>query len=221
MRQIFGSMKIASSLLLMALGATPCPASLVWQIRDLALKTEIGQETAVAVFPFRNAGDQPVRIVSLDPSCGCMAAEPGKWVYAPGETGEIRVQMALAGYVGHLRRSVAVETDDAAQRFVELTMTLDIPEPVAIAPRFLFWRVGDAAAEKSVEITVAEPAKTSLAGVTCDSDAFTAALQPDGGGRYRLAVKPAGTGQAVDSAVRLKAEIGGRPQIYIVYVAVK
>lgn len=211
----------AGLLLVLMLSAETCLGALVWGTKDLALKTAVGQQTAEAVFPFRNAGDRPVRILSLDPSCGCMVAEPGKWVYAPGESGEIRVQMALAGYVGHLRRSVAVETDDAAEKYFELTLTLDIPEPVAIAPRFLFWRVGDPVDEKSLEITIAEPAKTSLGGFECDRPAFTAQLQPVASGRYRLAVKPANTRQPVESAIRLKAEIGGKPQVYIIYVAVK
>jgi len=221
MGQISRTMKLAASLLLLLVGAAPGFASLDWQVRERALKTEIGQESAEAVFPFRNGGDRPVRILSLSPSCGCVAAEPDQWRYAPGESGEIRVQMALTGYVGHLRRSVSVELDDPAQRFVELTLTLDIPEPVTIAPRFLFWRVGDAPAEKNLEIVLAEPAETSLAGFECDQPTFSAQLQDAGAGRYRLAVKPADTRKPVDSAIRLRAVLAGHDQIYVVYVAVK
>lgn len=205
----------------MHLSALAAAAALEWKTTDMALKTEIGQEQAVATFSFRNAGDKPVRIIALDPSCSCMAAEPGKELYAPGESGEIRVELALAGYVGHLRRSVAVETDDPEHRFTDLTLTVDIPEPVAITPRFLFWRVGDPPEEKSLEIVVAEPAKTTISGIECESPRFSARLSAGAGGHYRLLVRPADIRQPADAAIHVKAVIGGRAQDYIVYVAVK
>jgi Protein of unknown function (DUF1573) len=203
------------------LSASAGAAALEWKTTHLALKTEIGQEQAVAIFPFRNAGDKPVRIIALNPSCSCMAAEPGKELYAPGESGEIRVELALIGYVGHLQRSVAVETDDPGHRFTDLTLTVDIPEPVALTPRFLFWRVGDQPEEKSLEIVVAEPAKTTISGIECDSARFAARLSPGSAGRYRLLVKPADAQQPADAAIHVKTVIGGRAQDYIVYVAVK
>ena len=214
-------MRSLALVLLLPLGGVACSAALEWQMTDLALKTKIGQEQAVAVFAFRNAGDRPVRIIALDPSCSCMAAEPGKELYAPGEAGEIRVTLALAGYVGHLRRSVAVETDDPDHRFTELMLTVDIPEPVAIAPRFLFWRVGDQPEEKSLEIVVAEPAMTTISGIECDNPRFSARLSSGPAGRYRLLVKPAGAQQPADAAIHVKAVIAGRAQDYLVYVAVK
>jgi hypothetical protein len=150
-----------------------------------------------------------------------MAAEPGKEVYAPGETGEIRVEIALAGYVGRLRRSVAVETDDATGRFAELTLTVDIPEPVVINPRFLFWRVGDQPEEKSLEIVVTEPKKTVFGEIECSSPLFHARLLPQPAGGYRLAVEPADLRQPAEAIIRLPVTIGGRPQVRLVYVAVK
>ena len=214
-------MRFLALILLLHLSGLVCRAGLEWKTTDIALKTDIGQEQAVAVFPFRNAGDKPVRIIALDPSCSCMAAEPGKELYAPGESGEIRVELALAGYVGHLRRSVAVETDDPDHRFAELTLTVDIPEPVALTPRFLFWQVGDRPEEKSLEIVVAEPAKTTISGIECDNPRFSARLSSGPAGHYRVLVRPADARQPADAAIHVKAVIGGRAQDYIVYVAVK
>ena len=214
-------MRIAVIILLLPLGGLPCLAALEWKTTDIQLKAGIGQEQAVAIFPFRNGGDRPVRIVSLDPSCSCMAAEPGKERYAPGESGEIRVELALAGYVGRLRRSVAVETDDPDHKFAELTLTVDIPEPVAITPRFLFWHVGERPEEKSLEIVVAEPAKTTIDGLACGNPLFKVQLRSGPAGHYRLLVKPAEAQQPADATIRLKAVVGGRAQDYVIYVAVK
>jgi len=214
-------MRVHAIVLLLPLGALSAGAALEWKTRDVQLKTEIGQEQAVAVYPFRNAGTRPVRIGALDPSCSCVEAEPDREVYAPGATGEIRVDVALAGYVGHLRRSVAVETDDPDEKFTELTLTLDIPEPVAITPRFLFWSVGEPAAEKSLAIATADPAKTAIGTVECDNPRFAVRLVPGSPGQYRLLVTPPDTGKPVDGTVRLHAVVGGREQIYLIYLAVK
>ena len=196
-------------------------ATLEWKTTALQLKTEVGQEQVVAVFPFSNRGDKPVHIISVDPSCSCMAVEPVKEVYAPGETGEIRVEITLAGYVGRLRRSVAVETDDATGRFAELILTVDIPEPLVINPRFLFWRVGDRPEEKSLEIVVAEPKKTVFGEIECSSPLFHSRLLPQPAGGYRLAVQPADLRQPAEAVIRLHVTITDRPEVRLVYVAVK
>ncbi len=86
-----------------------------------------------------------------------MAAEPDKAVHAPGESGEIRVDLSLTGFVGRVHRTLAVTTDDPSGRFTDLTMTIDIPEWVTITPRFLFWRVGDSPDEKTVDISIVRP----------------------------------------------------------------
>jgi len=214
-------MRTAALILLLALGGLPGRAALEWKTTDLRLKTEIGQEQAIAAYPFRNAGSRPVRIVALDPSCSCVSAEPDKELYAPGETGEIRVDVALTGYVGRLRRSVAVETDDPDQKYTELTLTLDIPEPVAITPRFLFWTVGDRPETKILAIALADPAKTAIGTVQCDEPGFAVRLEPGAAGRYRLLVTPAEVQKPAEATVRLHAVVGGREQVYIVYLAVK
>lgn len=213
--------KISACLCLLAVGAPTALADLQWKTTDLEIKTEVGQEDAVAVYPFRNAGDKPVRILSLDPSCNCVSAEPSKELYAPGEAGEIRVTASLAGFVGRLRRSIVVETDDVAGKFAELTLTLDIPEPVTISPRFLLWQVGDKPEEKSLEIVLAEPGKTKLGEVECRHPVFSARLTPEQAGRCRLLVKPADTQRPAEATIRLNVTIAGRPQSCVIYVAVR
>jgi hypothetical protein len=205
-------MRILAVILALLAGGQNGRAALEWKTTDLELKTEVGQEQAVTVFPFRNRGDKPVRIISVDPSCSCMAAEPGKEVYAPGETGEIRVEVALAGYVGRLRRSVAVETDDVTGKFTELILTVDIPEPVVINPQ---------PEEKSLEIVVTEPEKTVFGEIECSSPLFHARLLPRPAGGYRLTVEPADLRQPAEAIIHLPVTIAGRPQVRLVYVAVK
>jgi hypothetical protein len=196
-------------------------ASLQWQRTDLQLVAKPGQDSMSAVFVFRNAGDKPVRILALDPSCSCMSAEPDKAVHLPGESGEIRVELALTGYVGRMHRTLAVTTDDAQGKFTDLTVTVDIPESVTITPRFLFWRVGDAPEEKAAEITIADPKAVTVDGVECSNQRFQAKLLPREAGGFRLVVKPADTRQPEEGLLHLNVNIGGRPKAFLVYVAVK
>jgi len=196
-------------------------ASLQWQGTDLQLVAMPGQDSMKAVFAFRNAGDKAVRILALDPSCSCMSAEPDMAVHAPGESGEIRIVLALTGYVGRVHRTLMVTTDDAQEKFTELTLTVDIPEWVTITPRFLFWRVGDPPVEKTVDIVVTDPKTATVDKLECANPRFQTQLSPRQTGRFRLAVKPADTGQPDEASLHLGVIMGGRLQTYLVYVAVK
>lgn len=214
-------MGIPAVIMVLLAGGSTCLASLQWETTDLQLKARPGQESMTVVFPFRNTGDQPVRILSVDPSCSCVAAGPEKAVCAPGESGAIRVELNLAGYVGRVRRSLAVATDDSAGKFAELTLTVDIPELVSITPRFLFWRIGDQPEAKSAEIVVTEPRTTTIGEIECDNPHFLARLTPGPAGRYQLMVKPVDTQQPADATVRVAVSVEGRPQASVIYVAVK
>ena len=214
-------MKLQVLALMFLAGAAACPAALEWETTDLKLVARPGQPSMNVVFPFRNIGGKPVRILSLDSSCGCMSAVPAKAVCAPGESDEIRVELILTGYSGRVRRSVAVSTDDADGKYAELTMTVEIPELVAITPRFLFWRVGDQPEEKAAEVVVNDPKSTAVDGIECNNPHFQAQLSPDKPGMFRLAVRPADTRGPDEAVLHLNVIAGGRPQTFVIYAAVK
>jgi hypothetical protein len=208
-------------LLLLLAGGPAYLAALQWETTDLQLQARPGQESMTVTFPFRNTGNQPVRILSVDPSCSCVSAGPEKAVCAPGESGAIRVELNLTGYIGRVRRTLAVETDDPAGKFAELILTVDIPELVTIVPRFLFWRVGDQPEARSAEIVVTEPKTTTVGNIECDNPRFRTQLIPGPAGRYRLVIKPVDTQQPADATVRIAVSFEGRLQASMIYVAVK
>lgn len=214
-------MKVWALTLVLLAGSAAFPAALEWKTTDLQLTALPGQQSMNVAFSFRNVGNRPVRILALDPSCSCMSAEPDKAVYVPGGSGEIRVELALTGYSGRLRRRVTVTTDAAEGKFAELTLTVDIPELVVITPRFLFWRVGDPPEEKAVEIVVTDPKTTTLKGVECANPRFQTQLIPRQPGTFRLTVKPADTREPDEVALQLNTIGGGRPQTFLIYAAVK
>jgi len=130
---------LAAGLFLLTTGQSHL-AALEWQTAVIHLHAALGQEQVVGVYPFRNTGARPVRILSVLPNCGCITATLSKEVYAPGEFGEIRVGFSFAGSVGQQVKTISVSADDAADHATILTLTVDIPEAVVLTPRFLFWR---------------------------------------------------------------------------------
>jgi hypothetical protein len=214
-------MKVLVIILVFLARAIAGQAALEWKTTELQQTAEPGQEMLRVTFSFRNSGDAPVRILALDPSCSCMSVAPDKPVYAPGESGEIRVDLTLVGYSGVVRRSVAVTTDDAKSRFSDLTLTVQIPEVVVITPRFLFWGVGDKPDEKAAKVVVTDPKTTTLGEVECANVHFQAHLSIQPNGTSHLTVRPVDTRQTDEAMVHLNVTVGGRTQTYVIYAAIK
>ncbi|OHE89411.1 MAG: hypothetical protein A3G75_08620 [Verrucomicrobia bacterium RIFCSPLOWO2_12_FULL_64_8] len=208
--------------MLLITGTTWCQAALEWKTTDVRLKAEIGQESVVVVFPFRNAGEKPVRIVSVAPSCDCVAAKPEKEVYAPGESGEIRAEVDLTGRVGPQAKFITVTTDEAARPTVKLALVVDVPEPLVITPRFLLWREGESPEGKSVEIKVTEPSKVALKEFQSNNPFFEVRMERGSeSGHFLLRVKPKETKTGEEAVIRLNVAVVGKLQVFVVYAAVK
>jgi hypothetical protein len=67
---------------------------------------------AKVVFEFENAGNAPLEITSITPSCGCTVAKSDKTLYKPGEKGQIPVSFNSSGYVGRTTKSLTLNTTD-------------------------------------------------------------------------------------------------------------
>ena len=59
-------------------------------------------------FTFRNTGNNPLKIETVKPSCGCTTPDWTKDEIAPGETGMIKVEFDSKGKIGMQRKSVTV-----------------------------------------------------------------------------------------------------------------
>jgi hypothetical protein len=117
--------------LLLALGAaflTPgARAGLVWERETIDAAAQPGQKVVHVEFPFRNSGDKPVTIVSVETSCRCTSADSSKKVYAPGEKDAISVDFTVGGQEGVAVKSVTVTTDGPELTPFTLTLRVTIP----------------------------------------------------------------------------------------------
>ncbi|ULQ54450.1 DUF1573 domain-containing protein [Flavihumibacter fluvii] len=73
-------------------------------------KVDEGQQVEVA-FRFRNSGDKPLIIYSVQPACGCTAAEPPKEPILPGKEGVIKGSFNSSGRAGTNNKSIAVQAN--------------------------------------------------------------------------------------------------------------
>jgi hypothetical protein len=77
--------------------------------QDYGKVTE-GEQVAVA-FRFKNSGDKPLIIYSVQPACGCTAAEPPKEPILPGKEGVINASFNSNGRVGTNNKSISVKAN--------------------------------------------------------------------------------------------------------------
>ena len=82
-------MKAVLTILILAIGASPCTASLDWESLDNEVVAESGAKEVRATFVFRNNGDYTVNIGDIVPGCGCTTVEFEDKAIAPGESGEV------------------------------------------------------------------------------------------------------------------------------------
>ncbi|MBK8872313.1 MAG: DUF1573 domain-containing protein [Elusimicrobia bacterium] len=68
--------------------------------------------TATYTYSLRNSGNEPLRIESVQSSCGCTAATPTNTLIPPGETAQIRVTFDSKGREGEIMKQIRVQTND-------------------------------------------------------------------------------------------------------------
>ena len=74
-----------------------------------------GQKLAVS-FRFKNTGDKPLVIESVQPACGCTVADYPKQPLKPGEEGEITGEFNSEGREGQQHKQITVTTNTPAHR---------------------------------------------------------------------------------------------------------
>lgn len=202
-------------------GVCSLQAAVEWDNTSAIVYAAPMQEVANVVFYLRNTGAQAVSIARVRPNCDCVSATAMRNEVAPGETGNIAVRFALGGRIGRQEKTVAVVLVDETERQVELRLIVEIPEPVAVTPRFVYWRVGEAAEFKVVTIALADDS-ARLGAITCADERFAVRLvSTSDARRWHALVKPIDTTSVRQAVVRLTAVVAGQQRVVVLYAAVK
>lgn len=78
------------------------------------------------VFDVTNAGNQPLRITRVRPSCTCTTVTPTSAVLAPGKSIGIGVSVDTTGFSGLTERTVTLESNDPANPELVLLISITV-----------------------------------------------------------------------------------------------
>ena len=163
-----------------------------------------------------------MRIAAVATSCVCTTAELAKETFAPGEDGQLRVEFDVGPQTGRQERSITITTDEGLADPTILKIVVDIGELVSVQPKLLFWKANEAGEEKTVLVTISNPAQGQLGEVHVAGSDFSVRMNRDEkSGRYKLWVKPSDTAHAKQTVIRVDATIDGQSQSLSIFAAVK
>ena len=143
----------------------------------------------------RNVYERPVHISSVETTCGCSAATPGKTTIAPGDTGTVEVQMNTHRFRQRKDSNLVIRFD--APRFAEVRVpiTAYIRTDVVFDPGMVRFNNVDVGQEATSVVVIRYAGRTDweIVDAKTDNPNLTAQfkLNQRGNGRmgYQLAVK--------------------------------
>ena len=157
------------------------------------VKAAPDQDSITASFPFTNTSGTPVTISKIHVSCDCTTAgaKDNKLTYAPGESGVISAVMKTGNFSGTVDKDMTVHANGSAYKLV---IRAQIPDIIRMEPRKLEWARGEAAAPKTIKITISKELPVNLTTVDLTGDAFDyEPVTVKKGREYKIIVTPKST----------------------------
>ena len=182
-------------------------AELKWEQTQIELHPKANEKQAVAHFKYQNVGKTPIRFKSVHPSCGCTTAQTQKEEVPPGEKGEITATYNINGHTGTQVKTVSVQTDDATNPNTVLTLKAVLPETLTVSPTFVFWKGGEEAKTKTINVKAGKDFPVKNLKVTPSNPQFTAEVQPGGPGEWKINVQPKSTSRATAGMLTIQPDV--------------
>lgn len=148
-------------LLLSPIAATPAPAiaqegqpRLVVNNPTVNFGTVEQGSPAQGIFELKNEGSASLKILGVQPACGCTAAMMDSNDIAPGQTAQLKATLSTTEFSGHQAKKIRLTTNDPEKRSVELTIEGEILPLITVEPPRLYLRKLDSGKEWSQSFTV-------------------------------------------------------------------
>lgn len=94
-------------------------STITTRVADTVFLGSIGEgETAVYKFSFRNTGEEPVSITSVETSCGCVELDYAHKPFGAGQTADCTLNYYSAGQRGDMIYEVRVKTSVSAEPYI-------------------------------------------------------------------------------------------------------
>lgn len=200
---------------------TPAFAQLQWEKPGQEFHRAPEDKQLEATFAFRNSGTAPVTIKSVKSSCGCTTTKLAKTTYAPGEKGELTARFTFGQRKGGQRKMITVTTADGARQ--ELNLVVYIEPTLTVSPALVFWRVGQPAEPKTVQLTAAPGTSVRVKSVTSSNPRVLATLATTKPGEaYALSVKPTDTTQRETAELTVQTDFPpDAPRAFTIHARIK
>lgn len=172
-------------------------------------------------FTVTNAGSEPLRIISVNPSCGCTTA--GEWdrEIAPGKSGRIPIEFNPANFSGVVTKAIVVTTNDPARPTQVLELKANVWRPFQVQPTFAnFLPVeGEPATEtKVIRIVYNGDAPAELGAPVCSDARFKAelkAVRPGKEFELHVSYDSASGAASPSSTITIKTSIQDQPMLTV------
>ena len=115
--------------------AAASPPRIAFESEACDLGSVVQGEQPDCDFAFTNAGTEDLRILHLDPTCGCTTALLSAPLARTGERGAIRVVFDSENFAGEVVKEVEVRTNDPARRSVTLRVKALVEPEIDFEPR--------------------------------------------------------------------------------------
>lgn len=217
--------------LVMVIGSVACvPASvadLEWEQKEVKVEVHPLQTSVTVEFKFENRGTEPVRIMELNPECGCILATTPEKTYAPEETGTLDVTFDFGRRKGEQWKGLEVKTSDPSSNPVKLYIITNIPETYTPSVRALKWATGEGDVTRSCRLVNLHQQAFKLVKAEAPEDKLKMELKAIREGfEYELIVTPSSSTVQMNQVIPIKVypeNPGGLEAVktYTVYAVIK
>jgi hypothetical protein len=201
--------------LTLALAAFAWPAlvaqgAIEWPQKTIELSTSFKQQDVKAGFVFRNTGDRPVTITSVNSNCDCTTAELEKKTYAPGEEGKINVMFEIGDYMGIHDAHILVTTDTPSVPPTDLILRVHIPEYLKLEPHMAVWHIRGEPEEKTLVCAAVAHESVWLTEAHSSESTIAARIETiEAGRKYLVHLRPASTANHVVATIQMRVDVEG------------
>ncbi|MBX3737151.1 MAG: DUF1573 domain-containing protein [Candidatus Didemnitutus sp.] len=176
---------------------------LKWEASRIEVSVAAGTPEAEGLFKFTNTGPETVRLAQVSATCDCTVATVDKRVYAPDESGAIRLKFTLGDRLGVHEKQVIVTPEPNHTGPIFLTLRVEIQEPVKTSKRLFQWAKETPNTPQLLDISPA--GKRAVMRVEVESAPPEIAIDPADkkeDGTFRLSLRPKTTEREMTAQVK-------------------
>jgi hypothetical protein len=95
---------------------------------EVDLGNMYGGEKKKGKIVLKNIGNDTLRIISVQPTCGCTAVKQPKAFLLPGESDVAEFEFNSTGYRGKVEKHVNINTNDPTSQFITVKLLAEVKE---------------------------------------------------------------------------------------------